>query len=149
MDRRVAELAQVAGIVKPVGVLADDARVIARVVDHHVEDEGDAGAVQRGDERAELGGAAEARLDRAVVGIGVVGPVAVIAALARRTGRLLRRRRNPQGADAEVGEVADLAAHADEVAAVPRLRVRRIEAAGEAEVVVAVEPLAKRSTSAR
>jgi hypothetical protein len=136
IDRGRPQHAAGRGIVEPARLLRGDARAVAGVVDHHVEDEGEPLRVRRTDERGELIARAQARLDGAVVGRGEVGPVAVIAALSRRTRGLLVRWRNPQRRHAELAEIAELLLHADEVAAVPRLRIAGVEAAGDAERVV-------------
>jgi hypothetical protein len=132
----VAELRARRRVVEPVGVLRRDARAAAGVVDHHVEDEAHPSGVQVARQRVDVRDAAELRLDRAVVGVGEVGPVPVVAARAVAQRDLRGERRRPDGRDAESREVRDALAQAGEVAAVEEVRVGRPEAASLAGVVV-------------
>jgi len=133
MDSGIAKQLAALRIVEPVRVLRDDARADPRVVDHHVEHKAHPDRVQIVRETRELRGRPQLGLDGAIVGVGEVGPVPVVAAA---IGRRAVRRRDPHCGDAEVSQVRDALAKTGEVAAVPLSGVQGVEAAGDAKVVI-------------
>src|SRR6185312_5629946 len=117
-------------IVEPVGMLTRQPRAVARVVDHHVEDQAHPRRVHGGAQARQISSRAELGLERVVGRVDVVDPVAVIAArVAGRTGLAIRRR-DPDGGRTKVLHVAEALAKPREVTAVEAARVGAVEAAG-------------------